>query len=83
MVKEELFGKKTKCSYCKKEMLFYQVVEHEDACRKKHKICDGYNNCVNKGIIIMTNGKETSRWCKDCFNRFKKENPKIKFEVKT
>ena len=73
---------KVKCPYCDKEMLLYKAIEHEEACRKRKKLCDGWNDCKNKGIIIMTNGKEKSRWCKECFKRFKKENPNLEMEFK-
>lgn len=82
MEKETDFcGKITKCVYCSKEMSFFAVIKHEDRCRKIKKLCDGYGNCKNKGIIMLDDVKEKSRWCFECFKRFKKEHPQINFEV--
>lgn len=76
---EQLFGKETKCVYCDKKMSFFAVIKHEDKCWKSKKLCGGYNCCRNKGIIILDDGKEKTRWCPECFKRYKKENPQIKF----
>lgn len=75
-------GKSQKCDYCGKEMIFAKLLNHEEKCRAAKKICDGYGNCKNKGVFILTDGKERSRWCPSCLARFKKEHPKIEFEFK-
>ncbi len=76
-----LFGKDTKCVYCDEKMSFFEVIKHEDKCRKKKKLCDGYGNCRKEGIFILTEGKEKYRYCPDCLKRFKKEHPEIKFNM--
>ena len=76
-----MFGKITKCVYCGKQMSFFVICDHEDRCHKKKKLCEGYGNCLNKGVITLESSQEKSRWCFDCFKRYKKEHPEIKIEV--
>lgn len=73
----------TECSYCGKKMPFYQVIGHEEPCRKIKKLCDGYGDCRNIGVLIMKTDKETSRWCFTCLKRYKEENPKLNIEMPT
>jgi hypothetical protein len=66
-----------KCEFCGKVNRLGS--DHEDKCRELHKICDGYN-CKKKGIFIMLQGKEKSRWCSDCLARYKKEHPELNIQ---